>query len=170
MGPRCLNRNCVKQLPNLCKGSPGANSSRTTRKYTTNQWGRQCENSGHRRQPSPHLCQDIGDTDSGGSPHGQGPVEPRSKRPHSSPTRVADRWEDEIVALGRELVDAGLDAGAQTINVHLSRRHDDVPSVPTTGWRVIILIAGLGIQILGEDGSPLRTLTLDLTKDYQRQP
>ena len=37
-------------------------------------------------------------------------------------------------------------------------------------WRVIILIAGLDIQILGEDGSPLRRLTLDLTKDYQRQP
>ena len=44
------------------------------------------------------------------------------------------------------------------------------PAASIAGWRVIILIAGLDVQILGEDGSPLRTLALDLTKDYQRQP
>ena len=63
-------------------------------------------------------------------------LESRSKRPHSSPTRIADHWEEEIVALRKELGDAGLDAGAQTIHVHLSRRHRDVPSVPTI-WRVL---------------------------------
>ena len=61
---------------------------------------------------------------------------PRSRRPHSSPTRIADRWEEEIVALRKELGDAGLDAGAQTIHVHLARRHPAVPSVPTI-WRVL---------------------------------
>jgi transposase InsO family protein len=67
---------------------------------------------------------------------GDAGLEPRSKRPHSSPTRIADVWEEEIVALRKELGDAGLDAGAQTIHVHLSRRHQDVPSVPTI-WRVL---------------------------------
>jgi hypothetical protein len=38
------------------------------------------------------------------------------------------------------------------------------------GWRVIILIAGLDVQILGEDGSPLRRLTIDPAKDYQPPP
>jgi transposase InsO family protein len=67
---------------------------------------------------------------------GDAGLEPRSRRPHASPTRIADLWEDEIVALRKELGDAGLDAGAQTIHVHLSRRHQGVPSVPTI-WRVL---------------------------------
>jgi hypothetical protein len=41
-------------------------------------------------------------------------LEPRSRRPHSSPSRIADRHEDEIVALRKELADAGRDAGAGT--------------------------------------------------------
>jgi transposase InsO family protein len=41
---------------------------------------------------------------------------------------------------------------------------------PYAGWRVIILVAGTDIRILGIDGSPLRHLTLDTTKDYQPQP
>ena len=39
-----------------------------------------------------------------------------------------------------------------------------------SGWRVVMLVAGLDIQIIGFDGSPLRHLTLDPTVDYQRQP
>jgi hypothetical protein len=34
----------------------------------------------------------------------------RSRRPHSSPTRISDRYEDEIVALRKELLDAGYDS------------------------------------------------------------
>jgi transposase InsO family protein len=63
-------------------------------------------------------------------------LEPRSRRPHSSPTRIADRHEDAIVALRKELCDAGFDAGAETIHTHLSRRQDEVPSVSTI-WRVL---------------------------------
>jgi transposase InsO family protein len=63
-------------------------------------------------------------------------LEPRSRRPHSSPTRIADLWEDEIVMLRKELVDAGFDAGAETIQFHLAQRHPRVPSVPTI-WRVL---------------------------------
>ena len=32
---------------------------------------------------------------------------------------------------------------------------------PYAGWRVIMLVAGLDVQVLGLDGSPLRHLTLD---------
>jgi hypothetical protein len=35
---------------------------------------------------------------------------------------------------------------------------------------VAMLIEGLDIEIVGFDGSPLRRLTLDPTKDYQRIP
>jgi transposase InsO family protein len=68
---------------------------------------------------------------------GDAGLEPRSRRPRSSPTRIADRWEDRIVKLRKELLDAGLDAGAATIHWHLGRRHDEaVPSISTI-WRVL---------------------------------
>jgi transposase InsO family protein len=62
----------------------------------------------------------------------------RSKRPHRSPTKVAERFEDEIVALRKELKDAGFDAGPETIGVHLGRRHRRarIPSRATI-WRVL---------------------------------
>jgi transposase InsO family protein len=63
-------------------------------------------------------------------------LEPKSRRPHRSPTRIADLWEEEIVMLRKELVDAGFDAGAETIQFHLAERHPKVPSVPTI-WRVL---------------------------------
>jgi transposase InsO family protein len=63
-------------------------------------------------------------------------LEPRSRRPKSSPSRIADLYEDEIVALRKELTDAGFDAGAATIHFHLSQRHRQAPSVPTI-WRVL---------------------------------
>ena len=67
---------------------------------------------------------------------GEAGLEPRSRRPHHSPSRIADLFEDEIVALRKELTDAGFDAGAETIWTHLARRHTTVPSVPTI-WRVL---------------------------------
>ncbi|HEV3367575.1 MAG TPA: integrase core domain-containing protein [Acidimicrobiales bacterium] len=63
-------------------------------------------------------------------------LEPRSRRPKSSPSRIADLYEDEIVTLRKELSDAGFDAGAATIHFHLSKRHRRAPSVPTI-WRVL---------------------------------
>ena len=41
---------------------------------------------------------------------------------------------------------------------------------PYAGWRVILLVAGLDVRVLGIDGSPLRHLTLDTSVDYQRIP
>ena len=49
-------------------------------------------------------------------PEGLGP---RSRRPHRSPSRIADVYEDEIVAVHKALADDGLDAGAATIHYHL---------------------------------------------------
>jgi transposase InsO family protein len=41
---------------------------------------------------------------------------------------------------------------------------------PYAGWRVIMLIAGLDVRVLGLDGSPLQHLTLNPKVDYQRMP
>ena len=67
---------------------------------------------------------------------GEAGLELRSTRPKSSPTRIADRWEEEIVRLRKELGDLGVDAGAATIQIHLADAHENVPSVPTI-WRVL---------------------------------
>ena len=61
---------------------------------------------------------------------------PRSRRPHSSPSRLAAEVEDQIVALRKDLAGQGLDAGPHTIAWHLARRGDPVPSVATI-WRVL---------------------------------
>lgn len=68
----------------------------------------------------------------------EGPVglETRSRRPHRSPTRVSDRYEDDIVGLRKELTDLGLDAGAATIAYHLGHRLGHCPSTSTI-WRVL---------------------------------
>ena len=63
-------------------------------------------------------------------------LEPRSRRPLRSPTRIAPEWEEAIVALRKALLDAGFDAGAATIHYHLSRRHRQVPSTSSI-WRVL---------------------------------
>jgi transposase InsO family protein len=61
---------------------------------------------------------------------------PRSRRPRSNRARTSHALEDQIVALRKELVDQGLDAGAHTIAYHLTRRGVDAPSVATI-WRVL---------------------------------
>ena len=63
-------------------------------------------------------------------------LEPRSRRPLRSPTRIVADWEDEVVALRKSLLDLGVDAGAATIQTHLSRHHDSVPSISTI-WRIL---------------------------------
>jgi transposase InsO family protein len=67
---------------------------------------------------------------------GEAGLEPRSRRPLRSPTRIAEAWEEAIVGLRKELTDAGFDAGAGTIHAHLCRRGGEVPSVSTI-WRVL---------------------------------
>jgi hypothetical protein len=41
---------------------------------------------------------------------------------------------------------------------------------PYAGWRVAMLIDGRNIEVVSLDGSPIRKLVLDPTKDYQRLP
>ncbi len=68
---------------------------------------------------------------------GEAGLQPRSRRPHSSPTEVPAEVEDEIVRLRKQLHDAGLDAGAATIVAHLERRGlQPLPAVSTV-WRIL---------------------------------
>ena len=61
---------------------------------------------------------------------------PRSRRPKSRPNRTPAELEDAIVRLRKDLVDAGFDGGARTIQWHLSKLRPDCPSVSTI-WRVL---------------------------------
>jgi transposase InsO family protein len=74
---------------------------------------------------------------------GETAFEPRSRRPHTSPRAVPAQLEDEIVRLRKELTRQGLDAGADTIRTHLTRRTprstpstSPAPSVATI-WRIL---------------------------------
>jgi transposase InsO family protein len=63
-------------------------------------------------------------------------LEQRSSAPLQSPGRTPESVEDAVVALRKELDEAGLDAGAATIQWHLGRRR--TPAVPSaaTIWRI----------------------------------
>lgn len=67
---------------------------------------------------------------------GEAGLEPRSRRARRSPAQLDVALEDEIVALRKQLVELGHDAGAQTIAFHLERRHGRSPA-PSTIWRVL---------------------------------
>jgi len=67
---------------------------------------------------------------------GEAGLAPRSRRPRASPGQTTEALQDEIVELRKELSDEGLDAGAHTIAVHLTRRHGSSPSVATI-WRIL---------------------------------
>jgi transposase InsO family protein len=62
---------------------------------------------------------------------GEAGLEPRSRRPHRSPTAISNEVENEIVLLRKQLAEEGLDAGAETISFHLTRRQGSSPSVST---------------------------------------
>jgi transposase InsO family protein len=70
---------------------------------------------------------------------GEAAYRPRSKRPHSNPRAVGLGLEDRIIRLRKELTKHGLDAGAETIQVHLLRDPDltRAPSASTI-WRILV--------------------------------
>ena len=68
---------------------------------------------------------------------GEAGLQPRSRRPHTSPTRTPTGLEDEIVALRKQLVRAGHEAGAATIAAHLARRHGGSSPAVSTIWRLL---------------------------------
>ena len=67
---------------------------------------------------------------------GEAAFEPRSRRPRTSPLRTGRAVEDAIVALRKDLAEAGHDAGAQTIAWHLRRQAGCAPSAATI-WRIL---------------------------------
>src|SRR2546425_2601012 len=67
---------------------------------------------------------------------GEEAIKPRSKAPHRTPHRTSPALEDRIVVLRKQLSESGFDAGALTIQHHLSLTCDEVPSVATI-WRVL---------------------------------
>ena len=68
-------------------------------------------------------------------------LEPRSRRPHTSPHGISDAVRARIVALRTELAAGGLDAGPATIAWHLGR--DGLPVPSTSTIRRILHAAGL---------------------------
>jgi transposase InsO family protein len=63
-------------------------------------------------------------------------LEPRSRRPHSSPARTPPDVEAAILELRTELAAAGHDAGPATIAHHLVQRSGSSPSIATI-WRIL---------------------------------
>ncbi len=53
---------------------------------------------------------------------------------------------------------------------HRGRLHHIGIGAAYKGWRVAMMVDGRDIEIVALDGSPIRRLVLDPTKDYQRQP
>jgi hypothetical protein len=65
--------------------------------------------------------------------------------------------------LRRDRIDGG---GAVTLR-HDSRLHHIKVGRRHAGTRVLMLVAGLDVRIVSEDGELIRTLTLDPSKSYQ---
>jgi transposase len=61
---------------------------------------------------------------------------PRSRRPHTNPTKTAIEVEDLIVAIRKRLAEHGWDAGAETIQATLASTGHAVPSIATI-WRIL---------------------------------
>jgi transposase InsO family protein len=68
---------------------------------------------------------------------GEAAFEPRSRRPKSSPTALPAEVVDLIVGLRKELSDAGLDAGPDTIAWHLEHHHGTVVARSTISRHLV---------------------------------
>ena len=68
---------------------------------------------------------------------GEAAFEPRSKRPHTTPGATPSAVVDMVLRIRKQLVDAGLDAGADTIGWHLTHRHHTTLSRATIN-RVLV--------------------------------
>jgi len=62
---------------------------------------------------------------------GETALEPRSRRPKTTPTQTPQATVELVLRLRKQLTDAGLDAGADTIGWHLRHHHDSVLSRAT---------------------------------------
>ena len=68
---------------------------------------------------------------------GEAAFEPWSRRPNTSPTRVSDVVNNQIVNLRVQLTRDGLDAGPHTIQWHLNQHHQITVSVSTIRRRLV---------------------------------
>ena len=68
--------------------------------------------------------------------HGEAGLEPRSRRPHTTPTATPDPIRQRILQLRDGLALAGLDHGAESIHDRLDRAGEHTPSVSTI-WRIL---------------------------------
>jgi len=92
------------------------------------------------------------------------PLEVWGAREKAGPTGV------RIDAAGFRIRHDKVDRGGSVTLRYKGRLHHIGVGCPYAGWRVVLLVAGLDVTVLGLDGSPLRHLTLDPTVDYQRMP
>jgi len=67
---------------------------------------------------------------------GEAGLAARSRRPHTSPSRTSTEVEEAILAWRKQLSEQGLDAGAETIAVHLAAQLGSAPSTATI-WRIL---------------------------------
>lgn len=67
---------------------------------------------------------------------GDAGLEPRSRRPHSSPAATPDDTRSRILQLREDLAANGLDHGAESIHDRLHREHPPAPAVSTI-WRIL---------------------------------
>ena len=63
-------------------------------------------------------------------------MQPRSRRPHRSPTATSEQIRSRVLALREALAAAGLDDGAESIHDRLARSGGHTPSVSTI-WRIL---------------------------------
>src|SRR5215207_3030016 len=68
--------------------------------------------------------------------HGEAGLQPRSRRPRSSPSATDEATRARILHLRDTLTGSGLDAGAESIHARLDRERADPPSVSTI-WRIL---------------------------------
>lgn len=92
------------------------------------------------------------------------PAEAFDARPKARPS-LPSMIAPSAFRLRRDRVDR---LGKLTIR-HKSRLHHIGMGMRFAGTRVLILVADLKIRIVSEDGELLRELTLDPSRDYQRQ-
>jgi len=92
------------------------------------------------------------------------PIEAFGARPKARPS-LPSMVAPSNFRLRRDRIDR---LGKLTIR-HKSRLHHIGMGIRFAGTRVLILVADLQIRIVSEDGELLRELTLDPTRDYQRQ-
>ena len=63
-------------------------------------------------------------------------VQPRSRRPHTSPQRTSEQIRQRIVFIHDELTRAGLDAGAESVRDRLTNQDGSTPATSTI-WRIL---------------------------------